>query len=95
MLRSPSFTTLFSMPPRSAGQKVINVPMDGKFVAVINEAVERFNYGDRAKLIREAIAEKLERLGVKVPAALTVTPPRVGKGGRRKEEKDRQKISHS
>jgi hypothetical protein len=71
------------MPPRSPGQKLVNIPMNEDFIALINDAVERFNYGDRAKLIREAVTEKLERLGLKVPKELVATPPRIGKGGRR------------
>ena len=69
-------TAIFSflMPIRSTGQKLVPVPMDDKFVAIINEAVKKFHYGDRSKLIREAVAEKLERFGMKVPVALTASP---------------------
>lgn len=70
------------MAPRSVGQKLVPVPMSEDFINLINEAVVRFNYGDRAKLIREAITEKLERLGLKVPKEIVITPPRIGKGGR-------------
>ena len=70
------------MAPRSVGQKLVTVPMSEDFINLINEAVVRFNYGDRAKLIREAITEKLERLGLKVPKEIVITPPRIGKGGR-------------
>ena len=70
------------MPPRSAGQKLVAVPMNEDFITLINEVVVRFNYSDRAKLIREAIAEKLERHGIKVPKELIVTPSRIGKAGR-------------
>jgi hypothetical protein len=57
--------------------------MSEEFITVINDAVVRFNYGDRAKLVREAVREKLERLGLKVPKELVVTPTRIGKAGRR------------
>ena len=70
------------MPPRSPGQKLVNIPMDENFIALINDAVLRFNYGDRAKLIREAVTEKQERLGLKVPKELIASPARIGKGGR-------------
>lgn len=70
------------MPPRSVGQKLVAVPMNEDFITLINDAVVRFNYSDRAKLIREAITEKLERLGLKVPKELIVTPSRIGKAGR-------------
>jgi hypothetical protein len=69
------------MPSRPPSQKLINVPMDNEFVSVINDAVQN-NYSDRSKVIREAIAEKLEGLGIKVPPALIATPSLVGKGGR-------------
>jgi hypothetical protein len=70
------------MPRRSPGQKLINIPMGEDFIRLINEAVVRFNYGDRAKLIREAIAEKLQRLGVNVPPRSLAIPTRIGKAGR-------------
>lgn len=70
------------MPPRSKGQKLLTVPANEDFITLINEAVVRFNYDDRAKFIREAVTEKLERLGLKVPKELVVTPPRIGKAGR-------------
>jgi hypothetical protein len=96
VLLSTAFTIVSPMTRRSPGQKLVNVPMDDKFVSVINDAVEKFNYSDRAKLIREAIAEKLERLGMNVPASIIVTPPRFGKGGRRqKEDKDREQTGQS
>ena len=62
--------------------------MDDRFVAIINQAVEKFGYGDRAKLIREAIAEKLKNLGMKVPDSLAATPTRLGKGGRSSTRKN-------
>lgn len=66
---------------RSEGQKLVNVPMNDKFIEAINDAVKQFNYDDRSKFIREAIAEKLERLGKKVPRSFTAAPLRIGKGG--------------
>ena len=70
------------MPRRSPGQKLINIPMGEEFIRVINEAVVKFNYADRAKLIREAIAEKLKRLGMDVPSHSLAIPTRIGKAGR-------------
>lgn len=72
----------FGMPRRSPGQKLINVPVNEGFLRLINDAVGRGNYGDRAKLIREAIAEKLQTLGIKVAPELLTTPTRLGKAGR-------------
>lgn len=61
--------------------------MEKEFVSIINDAVVKYNYGDRSKLIREAVAEKLTSLGMKLPKAVTATPPRIGKGGRPPIEK--------
>jgi hypothetical protein len=84
------------MARRSPGQKLINISVHEDFVRLINEAVAKTNYGDRSRLIRDAIVEKLERLGMEVPPSLTVTPPRFGKGGRRRKDgKDRKQTGHS
>jgi hypothetical protein len=70
------------MPRRSPGQKLINFPIGEDFLRLINEAVVKFNYGDRAKLIREAVAEKLQKLGISVPQRSLAIPTRIGKAGR-------------
>lgn len=51
--------------------------MSEDFIEHINSAVSKLNYSDRAKLIRDAIAEKLERGGIPTPKQLTVAPARV------------------
>src|SRR5262245_56289182 len=43
---------------RALGQKLIPVPMRDEFIEHINAAVDKLNYGDRSKLIRDAIVEK-------------------------------------
>ena len=70
------------VPQRSPGQKLVTIPMDEEFIDLINHAVLKGNYGDRAKLIREAIAEKLQRLGIKVAPRMLTIPTRIGKAGR-------------
>lgn len=64
---------------RAIGQKLIPVPMRKEFIEHINAAVEKLNYGDRSKLIRHAIVEKLNREGIETPASLAAAPVRVGK----------------
>src|SRR6267154_2413109 len=64
---------------RALGQKLIPVPMSEQFIGHINAAVKRLNYGDRSKLIRDAIVEKLNREGIETPESLAAAPVRVGK----------------
>jgi Arc/MetJ-type ribon-helix-helix transcriptional regulator len=56
--------------------------MRKEFIEHINAAVEKLNYGDRSKLIRDAIVEKLNREGVETPPSLAAAPVRVGKTSR-------------
>ena len=67
---------------RAFGQKLVPVPMRDEFIEHINSAVDRLNYGDRSKLIRDAIVEKLNREGIETPASLAAAPLRVGKMAR-------------
>jgi hypothetical protein len=53
--------------------------MSEAFIEHINLAVKKLNYGDRAKLIRDAVVEKLNREGIKTPQSLAAAPLRVGK----------------
>ena len=62
---------------RSLGQKLVPVPMSEEFIEHINNAVGKLNYSDRAKLIRDAIMEKLEREGIPTPKSLSTAPARV------------------
>lgn len=63
--------------------------MTQEFIDHLNAAVERLNYGDRSKLIRDAIVEKLNKEGIETPKSLAAAPVRAGKrpGTRRKERK--------
>ncbi len=67
---------------RALGQKLIPVPMRKEFIEHINAAVEKLNYGDRSKLIRDAIVEKLNREGIETPSGLAAAPVRVGRKSR-------------
>jgi hypothetical protein len=57
--------------------------MKEEFVAEIDGNLGKLGYGDRASLIREAIIEKMIKLGIEVPKELSAAPSRAGKGGRR------------
>jgi Arc/MetJ-type ribon-helix-helix transcriptional regulator len=60
--------------------------MRKEFIDHINAAVEKLNYGNRSKLIRDAIVEKLDREGIETPASLAAAPVRVGKTARRRRK---------
>ena len=67
---------------RAAGQKLLNFPAKEKFITEIDRGVEKSGLGDRSKFVREAIVEKLERLGIVVPPEIFSAPSRAGKGDR-------------
>jgi|GEM_PF-1464246 len=67
---------------RAPGQKLINVPVDERFLGEIDAAIKESGYDNRAEFIRDAVVEKLTRSGYKVTVALSKAPPRFGKGGR-------------
>jgi hypothetical protein len=50
--------------------------MREEFIEHITAAVEKLNYTDRSKLIRDAIVEKLNREGIATPSSLAAAPPR-------------------
>ena len=60
-----------------------------EFIEHINAAVEKLNYSDRSKLIRDAIVEKLNKEGIETPRSLAAAPARVAKHSR-----DRRKWRH-
>jgi hypothetical protein len=67
---------------RAPGQKPIIVMMKEEFVAEIDGNLGKLGYGDRASLIRDAVIEKMIKLGIEVPKELSAAPSRAGKGGR-------------
>ena len=67
--------------------------MRKEFIEHINAAVEKLNYGDRSKLIRDAIVEKLNRDGIETPPSLAAAPVRVGKASRDRRKSRLEGIS--
>jgi hypothetical protein len=67
---------------RAPGQKPVIVMMKEEFIAEIDGNLGKLGYGDRASLIREAVIEKMLRVGINVPKELSLAPYRTGKGGR-------------
>ena len=67
---------------RAPGQKPIIVMMKEEFVAEIDGNLGKLGYGDRASLIRDAVIEKMIKLGIEVPKEFSAAPSRAGKGGR-------------
>jgi hypothetical protein len=66
---------------RAAGQKLLTVPCDEAFIKFIDENLDRTGYSNRSQFVRDAIAEKLESLGIQVPGGASNAPSRIGKGG--------------
>lgn len=67
---------------RGPGQKLISVPMNEKFIELIDAALPEMGYSDRSSFIRDAISDKIRASGIQVPPTLTLAPSRTGKGGR-------------
>ena len=67
---------------RAPGQKPIIVMMKEEFIAEIDGNLGKLGYGDRATLIREAVIEKMVKMGIEVPKEFSTPPCRAGKGGR-------------
>ncbi len=60
-----------SMPNvRAPGQKPILLSLTQRFLDAVDEAYRQEGFDDRSKFIREAVWEKLERMGIKVPLDL-------------------------
>lgn len=74
---------------RAPGQRLINIPAKAEFVAFLDSNLEEMGYADRAKFIRDALKEKIEKvLKRTIPKEMVMPPGRVGKGGRRKVSSD-------
>lgn len=70
---------------RSAGQKLVPVPVSEDFLSRVDKAMTEAGYVNRAQFIRDAIYEKLQSAGVKLERGLSQAPSRAGKGGPRKK----------
>ncbi|MEI8342271.1 MAG: ribbon-helix-helix domain-containing protein [Verrucomicrobiota bacterium] len=66
---------------RAAGQKQVITLMDESFVRRIESGMKMAGYSDRSKFIRDAVFEKLQRLGIPCDYTLAMAPSRTGKGG--------------
>lgn len=67
---------------RSKDQKLVNFPARESFIALIEDGVKLAASGDRSKFIRDAIVDKLRRLGIPVPPEVFSPPSRTGKSSR-------------
>jgi hypothetical protein len=66
---------------RAQGQKLIPIPASADFIKELNKGFKKAGYSNRSLFIRDAIIEKLNGQGIKVPAELALAPDRLGKGG--------------
>ena len=67
---------------RNPTQKLVAVPMNQKLIEKMDDALAKVGYSSRSSFIRDAIAEKLNAIGIEIPIALSIPPSRTGKGGR-------------
>jgi len=72
---------------RAEGQKQIITMMKEEFVSEIEASLSKMGYADRSAFIREAVYEKMDRMGIKVPKEYHVAPVRTGAGGAKKYKK--------
>jgi len=55
---------------------LIPVPASDQFIARLKAGVKKAGYSNRSQFIRDAIIEKLDRSGIKLPAGLAKPPIR-------------------
>lgn len=66
---------------RGPGQKLLNIAIDVGFLRDIDAVVAASGYAGRSQFIRDAIYEKMKRLGIELPASIKGAPPRSGTTG--------------
>ena len=66
---------------RAPGQKLLPIAVDENFLRELDAGLARAGYRNRSQFIRDAIIEKLMRVGVHLPKELALPPHRIGKGG--------------
>lgn len=66
---------------RAPGQKLLPIAVDENFLRELDAGLARAGYRNRSQFIRDAIIEKLMRVGVSLPKELALPPHRIGKGG--------------
>ena len=64
---------------RAPGQRLIPIPMSEEFVREINAALAPAGYSDRSKFVRDAVYEKLQRLGYRMPREISVAPSQIAR----------------
>ena len=74
---------------RAPGQKQVLTMFDEDFLSEIADAMRRAGYSDRSKFIRDAVYDKLIKLGIRCNYKVAMAPDRTGKGGRPKKIKVR------
>jgi hypothetical protein len=67
------------MATRSPGQKLIPVPASDQFILRLKTGIKKAGFTNRSQFIRDAVVEKLERHGIKVPASMASPPQRAGR----------------
>jgi Arc/MetJ-type ribon-helix-helix transcriptional regulator len=65
---------------RAAGQKLLPIAVDEKFLRELDAGLARAGYRNRSQFVRDAIVEKLTRAGIAVPKELALPPHRLGRG---------------
>lgn len=78
---------------RSEGQRGVIVMMRESFVEEIDDSLLGCGYTDRSSFIRDAVYEKLQRMGVDIPISEKSAPQRTGKGGRKKSSDKARKTA--
>lgn len=63
---------------RAPNQKLIAFPVDAEFERSLEKCLQACGITNKSQFIRDAIYEKLSRLGMEVPAALKEPPVRFG-----------------
>jgi Arc/MetJ-type ribon-helix-helix transcriptional regulator len=66
---------------RAPGQKLLPIAVDEQFLRKLDAGLAQAGYRNRSQFIRDAIVEKLTRVGVSLPLELALPPHRIGKGG--------------
>ena len=64
---------------RAAGQKLLPIAVDEKFLRELDAGLARAGYRNRSQFIRDAIVEKLTRAGIAMPKELALPPHRIGR----------------
>ena len=80
---------------RAPGQKLLTIPASEDFIAVIDENLFKAGYSNRSQFIRDAILEKLGRVGIPLPAGLHLPVQRAGVGPHLRGNPPSEKLNSS